>query len=74
MGKNDVISDSELELRRLRLDLVDQLALYEIEVKELYAYEDDVQDILQYPSDERDRQLNLLVAKIRCQHKKGAVQ
>lgn len=57
------------ELVKLRLDLVDRLAPYEITGKDLIPYDDEVRAILSLPENEQKKRLNRLVDKIRSQYK-----
>ncbi len=58
----------DLELRAIKLDLIDSLSPM-ISAKELYVYDEDIKALLKYPLNERARRFNMLVQKIREQHK-----
>lgn len=68
MKQSKELSDDALELRRLKLDLLDRLSEYEITVKEIYSYEGEIRALLDYPSDERAKRFNCLVQNIISKH------
>lgn len=58
-----------IELISLKLELIDRLDGYEIKPKDLIPYEQELRTLLSFSSGERARRFNMLVQKIRDQHK-----
>lgn len=58
-----------VELISLKLELIDRLDGYEIKPKDLIPYEQELRALLSFSSGERARRFNMLVQKIRDQHK-----
>ena len=62
--------DLTLELRKIRLDLIDKMEPYGIRAKDLYRFDDELRAIADLPSYEREKQLNELRDRIRSAKKK----
>lgn len=69
-GKDKAPTGDELELKSLRLDLVDRFSDYGLGGAELRAYDGDLKALLHFSGKERDRRFNALVQKIRSKHKR----
>lgn len=70
MAKKDIAPEDELDLKSLRLDLVDRFSDYGLGGSELRAYDGDLKALLSFSGKERERRFNKLVQKIRSQHKR----
>lgn len=60
----------EMEIRELRLDLIDRLHSYGVTVKELIPFDEELRALVVLPSKQREKQLNKLADKIRTYYKK----
>lgn len=60
----------EMEIRELRLDLIDRLHPYGVTGKELIPFDEELIALVGLPSKQREKQLNKLADKIRTYYKK----
>jgi hypothetical protein len=70
MARKEATTDDPLELKSLRLDLVDRFSDYGLGGSELKVYDGDLKALLHFSGKERERRFNKLVQKIRSQHKR----
>lgn len=70
MARKEATTEDPLELKCLRLDLVDRFSDYGLGGSELKAYDGDLKALLHFSGKERERRFNALVQKIRSQHKR----
>ena len=54
----------EMEIRELRLDLIDRLHSYGVTVKELIPFDEELRALVGLPAKQRERQLNKLAGTI----------
>lgn len=64
----DMVSD--LELKELRLDLIDMVSPYGVSGKELFIFDNEVRVIAGMSANRRGKALNELCNKIRAHYKK----
>lgn len=61
--------ETNLTVAEIKLELIDRVAPYDIKAGELISYETEVRALLSFPEKERRKRLNMLVDKIRSQHR-----
>lgn len=61
--------DLEMEIKGLKLDIVDRLEAYDVNYKELCVYDDEIRDTAGMPPKRREARLNKLISKIRSNNK-----
>lgn len=59
-----------MELKALRLNLIDRLEPYGISVGELYPFDEELRSLVKLPSKQREKQFNNLADKIRTHYMK----
>lgn len=61
---------TDLDLKELKLDLIDKLEPYGVKGKELIPFDEELRTLVDTPSKQREKQLDRLANKIKIYYKK----